>query len=62
MELVKLDLGYRWQRASDRDAATIEHDATPGGEPFRLSWKPRLEEYLSCYPELGPPADLPKGP
>ena len=59
VELVKLDLGYRWQRASDRDAATIEHDATPGGEPSRLSWKPRLEEYLSCYPELGPPTDLP---
>ena len=59
VELVKLDLGYRWQRASDRDAATIEHDATPVGEPARLSWKPRLEEYLSGYPELGPPADLP---
>ena len=59
VELVKLDLGYRWQRASDRDAATIEHGATPGGEPSRLSWKPRLEEYLSGYPELGPPAELP---
>ena len=59
VELVKLDLGYRWQRASDRDAATIEHDATPADEPSRLSWKPRLEEYLAGYPELGPPAELP---
>ena len=59
MELVKLDLGYRWQRTSNRDAATVEHGATPVGEPSRLSWKPRLEEYLSGYPELGPPAELP---
>ena len=59
MELVSLDLAYRWQRASDRDAATIEHNGTPAGKPSHLSWKPRPEEYLSGYPELGPPADLP---
>ena len=59
VELVSLDLAYRWQRASDRDAATIEHNGTPAGKPSHLSWKPRPEEYLSGYPELGPPADLP---
>src|SRR5262249_6147355 len=40
-ELVKIDLHYRWRRGS----------AEPGG---LLPAQPQLEDYVACYPELGP--------
>jgi serine/threonine protein kinase len=41
-ELVKIDLEYRWQRQM-----RLEADAGPAGGPM-------LEDYVRCYPELGP--------
>jgi serine/threonine-protein kinase len=47
-ELVKIDLNYRWQRAVTRGgaAAPLRGGSFPD--------KPRLEDYVTRYPDLGP--------
>jgi len=53
VELVALDLEYRWRRASA--------EATPlAVPPPPLPLWPKLEDYLSCFPALGPLEQLPE--
>lgn len=53
IELIKIDLDYRWKQGSkpraDAGAAT----------PTALPPQPLLDDYLCCLPELGPPEQLP---
>ncbi|MFO0871880.1 MAG: hypothetical protein U0935_23390 [Pirellulales bacterium] len=52
-ELVLIDLDRRWRR-DEREHATL----VPSDRPFPP--RPRLEDYLARFPDLGDPADLPQ--
>jgi len=61
LELVMIDLEYRWRRAQRLDT-----DGLPAGETVpehpddgELPPRPRLEDYLACFPELQPAESLP---
>jgi len=63
VELVMIDLWYRWREASRGRVATVVR-AAAGGEAERpsagsLPPQPRLEDYVRVYPELGSLEDLP---
>src|SRR5262245_22698378 len=51
-ELVKIDLEYRWRQASS-PKITAAASASKQTKPA-LGSKPRLEDYLVRFPELGP--------
>ena len=54
-ELLKIDLEYRWRRATGQAKSPVwgpDHDI-PG--PDRVPLRPLLEDYLAYFPELGPP-------
>ncbi len=62
-ELVKIDLEYRWRLAVSRTLCLGRAGARPNPPPAwpgtsGLSLQPRLEDYLACYPDLGPPDHL----
>ena len=69
VEIVKLDLEYRWRRAADADSAhdTVSVVKVPvakdvganGASGAGLPARPVLEDYASRYPGLGPAADWP---
>jgi serine/threonine protein kinase/WD40 repeat protein len=52
-ELVKVDLDFRWRREHNSDTRPTATDAS--GLPNR----PRLEDYIQRYPQLGPASELP---
>jgi serine/threonine protein kinase/tetratricopeptide (TPR) repeat protein len=59
-ELIKIDLEYRWRQAPLQDAG-LPPPASPGVldratalGPEGLPQHARLEDYVACYPELGP--------
>jgi serine/threonine-protein kinase len=54
-ELIKIDLEYRWRRAGISSNIGVETSGPCGLLPLR----PRLEDYVACYPELGTPEFLP---
>src|SRR5262245_1925546 len=58
-ELVKMDLEYRWWRtaAASGDADCPGKSSTPPSADA-LGGRPRLEDYLRQYPQLGPPQNL----
>jgi serine/threonine protein kinase len=62
IELVMLDLEYRWRR-SRQDAAAGGLAAGKGGGdlsgPAQLPRRPCLDDYVSAFPELGPLDRLP---
>ena len=58
-ELVKIDLEYRWRLAVSRTLCVGRAGDHPGTPPAwsptpGLSLQPRLEDYLACFPDLGP--------
>ncbi len=63
VELVMIDLWYRWRQASrGRVAMVAQAAAGREGEPTTsdlLPDRPRLEDYVRAYPELGSLEDLP---
>jgi serine/threonine protein kinase len=64
VEMIKIDLEYRWRRASGgtghSPAAGASGRAVAGRGPGgALPDRPRLEDYLARYPELRGPARLP---
>ena len=51
-ELIKVDLDFRWRRRLDAgDPGPVRPDDLPD--------RPRLEDYVECYPLLGPLVELP---
>jgi serine/threonine-protein kinase len=58
-ELVKIDLEYRWRRTGHRAVpqASDPGAASPGAAGL-LPDRPRLEDYLARYPDLGTPERL----
>lgn len=63
VELVMIDLWYRWRQASRGRVAAVARVAAGGEwEPTTgdsLPDRPRLEDYVRVYPELGSLEDLP---
>jgi tetratricopeptide (TPR) repeat protein len=58
-ELVKIDLEYRWRLAVSRTlflgrAGDRRSPAPAWPDAAGLSLQPRLEDYLACFPDLGP--------
>jgi tetratricopeptide (TPR) repeat protein len=54
-ELIKIDLEYRWKSAgTDPDGSKATASAVG-----HLEARPRLEDYLHCYPELGSTEEVP---
>ncbi|HWE36833.1 MAG TPA: protein kinase [Isosphaeraceae bacterium] len=54
-ELIKIDLEYRWNRPGAGPESPGETTTDVGALPQR----PRLEDYVRRFPELGPPGALP---
>lgn len=62
VELIKIDLGWRWRRANEglgtRDAATLP--SGQGESTGLLADCPVLEEYVARYPAVGSNEELPE--
>ncbi len=59
IELVMVDLEYRWRRETDQRTQP-EDDAKRGaGTPPGIPFRPRIEDYLAARSELGPRDQLP---
>ena len=57
LELVMVDLEFRWRQSGDW---THEKTLEPGSNAAeQLPAQPGLEDYLLCYPDLGPIDELP---
>jgi len=59
-ELIKIDLEYRWRRAAAHAPAESATLASAPLPPSTLPPCPRLEDYASRLPDLGPLAALPR--
>ena len=55
VEFVKIDLEYRWQLATTDVSRSYGQRRTQDGLPAR----PRLEDYLTHLPDLGPVSQIP---
>jgi serine/threonine protein kinase/tetratricopeptide (TPR) repeat protein len=52
-ELVKIDLEYRWRRPATGHGGDEERTLPRQGHA-KLPFHPCLEDYVACYPQLGP--------
>lgn len=52
IELIILDLYYRWHSHADLAAEALSSDNC-------LPTRPSLDDYVNCFPELGPTSELP---
>jgi serine/threonine protein kinase len=59
-ELVMIDLWHRWSlpTADVESASTTSFDGKSEPHP-QLSWRPSVEDYVRCYPQLGPCEQVP---
>ena len=58
-ELVMIDLEFRWRRTAAESTATSQEPPDRDGPPHdTLPQRPRLEDYLRRYPQLGPLDEL----
>ena len=62
IELVLLDLDYRWRRAhreSDQSSSAADSETAVHGDSDDLPPRPRLDDYVEVFSELGTSTDLP---
>jgi serine/threonine protein kinase len=61
VELVRIDLWYRWRPATGETVATQSWSSqTDPGAEKPLPRRPRLDHYVAAFPQLGPLAELPE--
>ena len=58
LELVMIDQEYRWRQESSCQATTTDSNEATQQES-QLPDRPRIVDYLRCYPQLGTPSQLP---
>jgi serine/threonine protein kinase len=56
MKLVAIDVEHRWRMSAERVTASASSLDEKKGS---LSWRPRLADYVDCYPGLRPLKELP---
>ena len=59
IELVMIDLEYRWRRHASNGLNASSFVIDQPGSDQQLPDRPELEDYVRCYPSLGPLQELP---